>query len=283
MIQNQETYYKRMTAALGDKEKLLGFVKGSRVLDVGTGSGDLLHALLEAGYDAWGVDPSLESLDRVVDPERVKEGYADELVELFGEGTFDTVICSSVLHEVFSYGNRDGAVGQLKSVDRVIEAVRRVLIPEGRLIIRDGVSPNFYYPNIDKEEKYEIWVDNPAAVEIFLTTSPFTRPGLDRKIELERVSEHRFRGTRSSLMEFAFTYTWGDESFAREVQEYYGLWNLIQYKAYVSWVGGFEPVSAFSYVQPGYEQHLRNKVIFYTPSFPATNAVWVFDVENDDD
>jgi SAM-dependent methyltransferase len=47
---------------------------------------------------------------------------------------FDTLILSSVLHEVESdYG--------IRGCERVLEACRRMLKPGGRLILRDGVKP----------------------------------------------------------------------------------------------------------------------------------------------
>lgn len=262
-----DVYYARMSHSLGDKKTVLPYVTGSRVLDVGCGSGDLMDALTSMGFDTYGLDASQESINRCTQKDRVVLGYADEVVELFGEEFFDTIICSSVLHEVFSYGNRYDGRGKLRSLSNTLKAMRRALKPGGRLVVRDGVAPT-------NNSDVLMWVDNAAEVDKFLSASPFTKGCTDRHIALTQIMSNVFEGSLSSAMEFAFTYTWGEQSFEREVQEYYGVFNLDNYARFVT-RHGFVCEEKFEYLQPGYARHLEGKVSFTAP-FPSSNALWIY-------
>lgn len=274
---NIDTYFERMRASLGDKRRMFEYLTGSEILDIGCGSGELVGYLNSEGYSAHGVDPSAEAVAKSrnigVD---VLEGFADEADLLFGGETMDTILCSSVLHEVFSYGNRSGRRGKLDSLSDAFVSFYKTLRFGGRLIIRDGVMPE---PGITSMAAPE------AAVEQFLDASPFAREQAvdkDRSIALRHVVSLDsspgmavYEGTPSSVMEFAFTYTWGPESFEREVQEFYGVFTLDDY-AYFAAEHGFRLVTSFAYTQPGYPKNLADKVVFQG-SFPHSNALWVFE------
>ncbi|TDE90017.1 methyltransferase domain-containing protein [Occultella glacieicola] len=264
-----DLYYARMSASIGDKAEMVRHVRPGRALDVGCGSGELLDVLAAAGHEVVGLDPAPESVRRA-GARNVHLAYADEAAEVCGPHSLDTVVCSSVLHEVFSYGNADAVVGRESSVSAALVAFRRALVPGGRLIVRDGVMP--------APGPARIRVDEPGAVERFLRHSPFRRGhGTDREIHLEQVGPDAFEGEFSSAMEFAFTYTWGERSFAREVREFYGVFRLAEYARFVQ-AHGFRLVCAREYVQPGYRDHLAGRVSF-DRDFPASNGLWVYEVD----
>lgn len=295
---NLDLYYARMESSLGDKVRILEHIRGKDVLDVGCGSGVLSAALREQGYNVFGIDTSPESVARAraagID---ARLGYADQAADIFGERSFDTVICSSVMHEVFSYGDSNQVPGTIASISHTLSGLHRALRSGGRFIIRDGVSPLTAREKMIEaagmrllnRERVMMVVDEKAAVDKFMEHSPFARSSfgpedhdaLDRMIDIRyecTLPDGRavFSGSAASLMEFAFTYTWGPESFVREVQEYYGLFTLDAYAGYcVS--RGFDLVSADSYIQEGYREHLDGKVEFIGMDFPATNALWVMD------
>ena len=84
----------------------VAFPKGSRVLDVGAGSGRDLNALLLAGYDACGVEPSqaLRDAALLAFPAlagRVSAGLLPHLENPAG-APFDGVLCSAVLMRIGS-------------------------------------------------------------------------------------------------------------------------------------------------------------------------------------
>jgi SAM-dependent methyltransferase len=106
----------------------LAFVAGARVLDVGAGSGRDLAALLAAGFDGHGVEPTDEFRQAAVQrhPElanRLVGGALPDLGEPFGGG-FDGVLCSAVLMHLAEADLFDAAL-----------ALRRVLKPHGRLLL----------------------------------------------------------------------------------------------------------------------------------------------------
>lgn len=131
-------YYERHAAELATRYNAVpspassyftvAFPQGSRVLDVGAGSGRDLNALLLAGYDAYGVEPSQPMRDAALStfPALVGRLSAGQLPELGNPaGTpFDGVLCSAVLMHVPEGDLFDTAF-----------ALRRLLKPHGRLLI----------------------------------------------------------------------------------------------------------------------------------------------------
>lgn len=104
------------------------FATGSRVLDVGAGSGRDLSELLASGYDAYGVEPSeaLASIAVVHHPEltgRIACGALPQIGEPFGGG-FDGILCSAVLMHV-----------QEADLFDTVFALRQLLRPHGRLLV----------------------------------------------------------------------------------------------------------------------------------------------------
>ena len=75
------------------------FTKGSRVLDVGSGSGRDVHWLVDRGFQAEGVDASegLLSEARSRYPSQRFRFDALPLLPATGDGLFDNVLCSAVL------------------------------------------------------------------------------------------------------------------------------------------------------------------------------------------
>lgn len=80
------------------------FAPGARVLDVGCGKGRDVVALLDMGFDAFGVEPNDAMRARALarDPRvagRIEAGSLPALGRPFGGG-FDAVVCSAVLMHV---------------------------------------------------------------------------------------------------------------------------------------------------------------------------------------
>jgi SAM-dependent methyltransferase len=95
--------YEQVASPLAERFAV-AFCPGARVLDVGSGSGRDLSALLSAGYDAYGVEPSSSLRAAAVEkhPElsgRIATGALPALGIPFG-GAFDGVLCCAVLMHV---------------------------------------------------------------------------------------------------------------------------------------------------------------------------------------
>lgn len=93
---------------------------GSRVLDVGVGTGRLLGRFPE--FDRYGVDVSLGYLKRLVGGD-IRACLANSEDLPYKDGVFDAVICTDVLEHVVD-------------LNAAVREIDRVLKPGGRLIIR---------------------------------------------------------------------------------------------------------------------------------------------------
>jgi SAM-dependent methyltransferase len=89
---------------------------GSRVLDVGCGGGGLVRRLVEAGFDAVGVDPRAAASPCLV-AKRVEEVNVGEV------GRFDAVTAVMALHHV--------------ELERVLAALSRLLRRDGRVLVSE--------------------------------------------------------------------------------------------------------------------------------------------------
>ena len=114
---------------------LAGLRDGHRVLDVGCGTGNLLRATGKRHRDVAlvGVDPDLKMLARAERKIRragltaqLDRGFAQELA--FPDASFDVVFSSLMLHHL-----------EASSKDEMLAEVRRVLRPDGVLVLADAV------------------------------------------------------------------------------------------------------------------------------------------------
>lgn len=275
MVLNQdESYYERMASSLGDKSRLIPFVHGKRVLEIGFGGGEIMDILHEQGYEVYGLDASPVSTDKLsAKPykDRVVEGYADEIREHWEANYFDTIILSSVFHEVFSYGNRgEKNKHSLKAISSTLEVIHSALRDGGSVIIRDGVLAS----NWDSKTELVMTNNDVEGVTKYLAAQPFKS-----RVSMTQIEDNVFLGNLESMAAFAYTYTWGEASFPRESQELFG---VMTGKQYVSMLEsrGFSMVHHEEYVQPGYITALEDKLSLRTPegeiiALPSTNAVWV--------
>jgi ubiquinone/menaquinone biosynthesis C-methylase UbiE len=86
---------------------LAGDVTGRRILDAGCGSGPLSSALRDRGAVVTGIDTSAGML--ALARRRLGDDVALHVVDLsdplpFGDGTFDDVVASLVLHYLEDWG-----------------------------------------------------------------------------------------------------------------------------------------------------------------------------------
>lgn len=104
----------------------LSFPKGSKVLDVGAGSGRDLKTLLALDYDAYGVEPSEPLRQHAIQktPGLSDRLYAGALPDISMPDTYDGILCSAVLMHLPEYELLDALVN-----------LRQLLNDKGRLLI----------------------------------------------------------------------------------------------------------------------------------------------------
>lgn len=106
----------------------MAFPAGSRVLDIGAGSGRDLDLLLSSGYDAYGVDASPVMVSQALKDHpalsgRFIEGSLPADKAIFG-GDFDGILCSAVLQHIEDENLLDAAF-----------SIRESLAPGGILLL----------------------------------------------------------------------------------------------------------------------------------------------------
>lgn len=288
LVHLENRYFERMASSLGDKTRLLKYLpeivdtaNPPHILDVGAGGGDFAHALSLLGYRVTALDVSEEAIEHIKfnysDVETMK-ALANES-HLLGENKYDAVVCSSILHEVFSYGDNFHKAGHYSSIERALDSFRHALKENGVLIIRDGVLPDDW----EKVGAITILDADDTVVEKYLEMCPFAHGHVNHKasqhlVDLRKVAPNTWVGNYRSLMEFSYTYTWGVDSYPRETQELYGLYTLDGYADVIN-RNGFTVIEKYKYLQPGYVEGLKTKVALNAPDrdnkWFDSNAVWV--------
>ena len=104
------------------------FAPGARVLDVGCGMGRDLAALLEMGFDAWGVEPHDAMRARAIErhPQlaaRIAATALPQIGQPFGGG-FGAIVCSAVLMHLPAH-----------ALPASLAAMRAVLVPRARVLM----------------------------------------------------------------------------------------------------------------------------------------------------
>lgn len=254
-------YFQRMKSSLGDKNAILDHLIEGSVLDFGAGGGDLSEAIRLYGYNVIAVDGSPAAIEKINENYplvNTVQSMGHNLLDHFETNSFDNIVCCSILHEVYSYGDDRNLPYDLSNVFRMLEIFNALLRPGGRLIIRDGIAPFNY------DEKAIIKFKNDDGMKLFRAYSdsaPFYSQFDNSfgKVNFEIVDEQTIKGSMSSVMEFLYTYTWGWNSLIRESQEFYGILSLEDYCDTLN-KNEWKVLFSHEYLQRGYVDHLSKLV-----------------------
>ena len=163
-----------------------------------------------------------------------------------------SVIFSSILHEIYSYTQTENGRFEIDSVKKALRNAYDSLESGGRIIIRDGVKT-------EGRAVRKIRFRTAAGLDFFKNYMRDFK-GLKDIPEVEKMTEVdenslTVTGDINFIREFLFTYTWGNESYAHEVQEQFGYFTLKEYKDFLEGLGA-KIIFAEEFLEPGYPDNL---------------------------
>jgi len=260
---NEDSYLSQMNDTADYKAVILDYVTGRKVLDIGPGGGVLLDLLEERmpGVTPVGIDISsnvVEALQQRKQREgrhwEVLQGDALNLKDFVEEGTVDTVIFSSILHELFSYVPLNGVKFNHDTVAAALRSAFEVLSPNGVIIIRDGIMSE---PEDRLRRVRFLEEGGMSALE------RYAKDFAGRIIRYEKLNDHEVLLPINDAMEFLYTYTWGEEAYIHEIQEQFGYFTPSQYIAFIEQcLGEKAQIEVFRhYLQAGYTEALLGRVV----------------------
>ncbi|KAA8786990.1 class I SAM-dependent methyltransferase [Paenibacillus amylolyticus] len=261
---NEETYLSDMNSSGDYKKVLLEHMVGKRVLDIGPGGGVLLDLIEQEKpeVEAIGIDISanvIEALERKKQREshrwHVMKGDALQLDQYVEPGTVDTVIFSSILHELYSYIERDGRRFNTDTVAAALHSAFQVLSPGGRILIRDGIMSE---PESQTRRIRFLETDGVSWLERYAADFK------GREITFERITDDEVMMPINDAMEFLYTYTWGEEAYVHEVQEQFGVFTPQAYEKCIRDTLGEQAdiIMLRHFLQEGYTEALADRIVF---------------------
>ncbi|HEO8419232.1 class I SAM-dependent methyltransferase [Niallia sp. FSL W8-0635] len=257
-LQNEKNYLEDMNNAENHKKSIADYAVGNKMLDIGAGGGVMLDILSDKHPHAKviGIDLSINVIEALEKRKRrenkswfVKQADALQLTDTFELNSMDTIIFSSILHEMYSYIPYNGKKFNQEVITHSLTSAFDVLKPGGRIIIRDGIMTE------PKEELRQIEFKNLDGIEFF---KRYVKDFKGRSITYKQLDVNTIQLPVNDAMEFLYTYTWGEEAYPHEVQEQFGYFTPSEYKETIQNVIGKkgEILWLNHYLQDGYEEHL---------------------------
>jgi hypothetical protein len=282
-LNNEEKYLSTMNDVnTSTKDTIIDYSVGMRIVDVGSGGGVLLDRLEKKFPDREiiGTDISTNVID-ALNAKKKKEGHRwNVVVHNFVEGPFanktDTVIFSSILHEIYSYTETPRGRFEIDSVKTALKNAFASLTPGGRIIIRDGIKT-------DSDELVTIRFKSSDGMDFFENYRNDFK-GLkdipdEKKVVFADARSLTVTGDINFMREFMYTYTWGKQSYAHEVQEQFGYFTLKEYTDYLRGLGA-KIIVARELLESGYPLNLGKYLDLMDQNgnervYPASNCIIV--------
>ena len=283
---NEIDYLNTMNNSLKQKAVILDYIVGNSVLDVGPGGGALLDLIEKKmpNLDIKGIDLS-ENVINELTKKKLKEshiwniikGDALNLSKYFENNSIDTIIYSSIIHELYSYIPYNGKKFNKETIKVALKEAYYILSIGGRIIIRDGImsSPVNSYRIIEFNDKEDI-----------KKLDRYINDFKGRTITYEKINDNTVKMLINDAMEFLYTYTWGEDSYPLEVQEQFGYFTLEEYISFIKEnLPNSKIIESKSYLQKGYEENLLPKINFYDEnmnvvSLPDSTSIIVIEKES---
>ena len=168
---------------------------GTRILDIGCGTGSLIVHAAKAGASAWGVDNSTRMLEAaqkkitkngLQDKISIHKAGAVEIDTLFPERSFDIIVSTLVFSELYSEERAS-----------VLYQAKKLLKPDGKLLIAGEVQPAVLYKRV-----VHLLLRFPLAVLTYIISQTGTKPLSHISKEVARAGFTLSKEERSFLDSF---------------------------------------------------------------------------------
>lgn len=279
-LNNEDSYLSAMNDAdESTKESIVDFAVGDEIVDVGSGGGVLLD-LLENKYPdkkILGTDISENVIETLTNKKQRENHNWSVMRHNFVEGPLffgsveeekrkaTSIIFSSILHEVYSYTDTKDGKFNIDSVKKALSNAYESLKKGGRIIIRDGIKT-------DSKEKLKVTFKTKEGMDFFKNYVNDFKGLKEIKREFE-IEGDSVCGDINFMREFLYTYTWGIQSYAHEVQEQFGYMTMREYKEFFDELGA-NVIEAKQFFEEGYREHL-SPLVELDKEFPDSNCIIV--------
>lgn len=257
---NYLRYLRRMTDSMKVTTKgLIPFLTKDdrKILDVGCGSGFMLEALEKANPEAQltGVDLNYEAIRRLELLNKPWKLYHSDFLKFKGKN-YDSVIFSSILHEISSYNDDQSKRFTSVPIKESMEKTYDVLHDGGSIIIRDGLM----VPETARDNQLLITFSNPDDADWLYKFRDEFKGFRNTNINTDIFNSYpnEYLVSEGFLKEFLYTYTWGPESYHREINERFGILERNEWIRLLE-ESGFE-IDTVIESSEEYEKHLKDKV-----------------------
>ena len=253
-----------MNASMKNKIQLLDYIRGINIIDVGPGGGALMDLMEERNpsYNIYGIDISSNVIDTLSERKEREhrcwnliKGDALSLDQYFEKGSIDTIIFSSIIHELYSYIVFEGKKFNIHTVEKALKSAYSILPVHGRIIIRDGIK---------SEPENTVRMIRFKNIEDIKILERYCNDFKGRKITYEVIDQNTVKMLVNDAMEFLYTYTWGEDSYPMEVQEQFGYCTPTEYLNLIKKnLPNSKIITCNAFLQEGYEKNLLPKISIY--------------------
>ena len=257
--ENYQRYLVRMTESM--KYSTKGLIpllakNSNNILDVGCGSGVMLKALEKENpkVKLTGIDLNIDAIKRLKENTNWKLYHMD-FMDL-SNIKFDTIIFSSILHEISSYHKDLNKRFTEQPILEALEKSNELLNDGGNIIVRDGLLS----PINERHNKLVItFTDLNDHVWLYRFQKDFKGfDNLDIDTNIVKLENNRYLVSEGFLKEFLCTYTWGEESYSREINERFGIITKDEWISLIN-KSGFR-IETLVESKEEYEKYLSKKI-----------------------
>lgn len=253
--ENFATYLARMNASCRTSTKsMIPFytIGYNKILDVGCADGSLMESIKKVNPNVNVIGIDLNSQFIEIAKNKCLEVYCKSLEEV--TDMYDCIIFSSVLHEFSSYALNELEKFTEAPIQKALRIAYNHLNDGGRLVIRDGLMDNCnnftcylsFTNSEDKQWLYKFCEENKYPYH----TGWFTD-----------VNKHSVKCITTLAQEFMATWTWGEKSWNREIQEKFCIFPEKTWQNIVE-EEGFS-IESFTKSKEEYPKYLTPKVLMF--------------------